>query len=278
MKIQLVSDATEAPALSRIPYTACPLCEGTAWLDILEQDCRRHPLHGGDLPPMLGWKGCETCGHLFTEGYFDAESAQRLAQRAQLVHLPGEGDIEAERRSAARLVHRVSELRGAIAGAWLDVGTGSGALVTTAAEFGYDTAGLDTNVAVVERLKAFGYEAGLAPIEELEGEDAFDVISFDGSLVRYPFPGQALAAAARLLRPGGVLFVSMPNVDSFSWKQLDARNENPFWSELSSFHNFSREHLYWLLRKQGFEPCDFAISERNQTGMEVCAALAEDLA
>jgi len=278
MKIRLVTDETEAPALARIPYSACPLCEGTTSVEVLQQDCRRHPLHGGDLPATLGWRGCESCGHLFAEGYFDAAAAQRLAARAEVVRLPGEGDIEAERRSAARLVHRISELRGSIEGAWLDVGTGSGALVTTAAEFGYDAAGLDTNVAVVERLKAFGYDAGLAPIESLEGEDAFDVISFDGSLVRFPFPGQALAAAARLLRPGGVVFVSMPNVDSFSWKQLDARNENPFWSELSSFHNFSREHLYWLLRQQGLAPVDFAVSERYPAGMEVCAVLAEDLA
>jgi hypothetical protein len=63
----------------------------------------------------------------------------------------------------------------------------------------------------------------------------------------------------------------MPNYNSPIWRELDAKNANPYWAELEHFHNFSRERLNKLLRENGFEPVHFGISERYRVCMEVIA-------
>jgi hypothetical protein len=68
-----------------------------------------------------------------------------------------------------------------------------------------------------------------------------------------------------------VLFVSMPNYDCMAWRLLDAGNANPYWGELEHFHNFSRARLSALLSEQGFEPVQYAVSERYRVCMEIIA-------
>ncbi|MCB9915439.1 MAG: class I SAM-dependent methyltransferase [Planctomycetes bacterium] len=270
MKIQLC-----APTLTRVPYTACPLCSGTAWIELRRDDCTSHPLYQPDLPATIGWLGCETCGHVFTEGWFDDEASARLMERANPLQLASAA-AEEHRITAARLVQRVSVVRGALGGRWLDVGFGNGALLTTAEEFGYEAVGLDLRGEGAAELQALGYDARLGSLADLDASERFDVISFADVLEHTPFPAETLTAAAAHLAPGGLLFVSMPNVDSYPWKVLDRKGANPYWTEIEHYHNFSREHLYWLLRRTGFEPCDYAVSERYRAGMEVIAVRLGD--
>jgi SAM-dependent methyltransferase len=276
MKIRLVDDSASPRPLPLPPgrhaYQACPLCQAPGWVRV------RVPGEDPDDGPAVGWRGCESCGHVHADAYLEPETALELALRSEHSRLPGEGDVDRARRAAGRIVHRASELRGSIGGAWLDVGSGDGSLVTTAAEFGYDSAALHPASPVVERLRLHGYEAGPIAIEELEGEDAFDVISLDGSLARHPFPHEAIGAAARLLRPGGLLFLSLTNLDSFTWRVLDEREANPHWSDPTRFHQFTRDGLYALLRHHGLEPVDYAVGERYPAEMEVFAVWSGETA
>jgi predicted SAM-dependent methyltransferase len=86
----------------------------------------------------------------------------------------------------------------------------------------------------------------------------------------------------RLLKPGGVLLVSMPNSESAVWLALDQQNLNPYWAEIEHRHNFSRRRLYALLEEGGFAPRAYAVSDRYRACMEVIAerlpAAAESLA
>lgn len=270
MKIQL-----SAPPAARTPYTACPLCEGEALVDVREDDCTRHPLYRPELPASMTWRGCETCGHIFTDGYFGAEAHAKLLEEANPSQLPGP-ETEGQRGLAAQVVRRVSEIRGELGGRWLDVGVGSGALLTTAEEFGYETVGLELRPQSALVLSEFGYDVRQLELGQLDPAERFDVISMADVLEHVAFPAQALSEARARLTPGGLLFVSMPNLDTFAWKWLDSTGQNPYWSELEHYHNFSREHLYWLLRRNGFEPCDYAVSARYRAGMEVIAVRSED--
>ena len=81
----------------------------------------------------------------------------------------------------------------------------------------------------------------------------------------------ALTAAYRLLGPQGVLFLSMPNMETIVWQMLDDQGANSYWRELAHYHNFSRARLYALLEEQGFSPLAYHISERNRACMEVIA-------
>jgi predicted SAM-dependent methyltransferase len=90
-------------------------------------------------------------------------------------------------------------------------------------------------------------------------------------LEHIPFPKLALAAARRLLEPGGIIFLSMPHYNCAAWRLLDSTNSNPYWAELEHFHNFSRKRLQSLLKEEGFEPLSYAVSERYRVCMELIA-------
>lgn len=276
MRINLVSGDSAATEIRRIPYGACPLCSGEEAVDIKEVDCSRHPSFKPGLPATIRWIGCKTCGHIFTEGYLDEAALERLFSAAHSSQLLG-ANTERDRPISGRIVERVSHLRGVLGGSWLDVGVGAGSLMTTAEEFGYETLGLDLRAETVQKLEELGYNARQHGVEGLEGEELFDVISMADVLEHMPFPAVVLQDVHRLLRPQGVVFLSMPNVDSFVWRHLEQAEQNPYWVEIEHFHNFSREHLYWLLRKCGFEPIDYSVSERYRAGMEVIAMRSADL-
>jgi len=265
MKIELVQTDR-----MRVRYELCPLCDGTELIDLLRGDCSKHPVYQPAFPAELLWRGCEHCGHVFTDGYLTDQALELLFSRSVPSQRTG-ADCERQRPISGRIVSRVSQVRGEVGGRWLDVGIGDGSLMTTAEEYGYDTVGLDLRRESVDSLAALGYDARCLKLEELEGEEEFDVVSLADSLEHMPFPVEVMKKVHALLRPDGVVFLSMPNLDTYVWKQLDAAGTNPYWGELEHYHNFSREHLYWLLRRTGFEPVHYGISERYRSGMEVIA-------
>jgi protein O-GlcNAc transferase len=178
-------------------------------------------------------------------------------------------EMERQRPVSARMVERVA--RYVQGGSWLDVGFGNGSLLFTAEEWGYVPAGLDLRKESVHALKQLGYEAHRVPIEELYDRERFNVVSMADGLEHMPFPKVALAAAHRLLRQGGVLFLSMPNMENMVWRLLHANKVNPYWGEIEHYHNFSRNRLYGLLREHRFQPVEYHISERYRVCMEVIA-------
>ncbi|MEM7517135.1 MAG: class I SAM-dependent methyltransferase, partial [Planctomycetota bacterium] len=240
------------------------------------EDATHHALHQSSLPSSVAWIGCDRCGHLFTDGYFDKDALRALLSKASTAPLSAL-EVEERRAHSAKIVDRVSQIRGSIEGRWLDVGTGRGSLMTTAAEFGYDAVGVDLLAARTEPLVEMGYDARSIAFEDFEDATGFDVISLDGTLAHMPFPRRALAHALKMMRPGGVIFISTPNVDTHAWKRMDAEAQNPYWSDLEHCHNFSRGHLYWLLGQMGFQPCHYMASSETPAGMEVCAWRSEDL-
>jgi SAM-dependent methyltransferase len=259
-------------AVTRIAFDACPLCGAEDAGEIKIASVRGHPLYDPALPGDIHWVSCDRCGHVFTDGYFDARGLEVLFSRAHRMQTPGV-DVERARGVAAKIVEDVGRLRERLGGRWLDVGFGDGALLTTAEEFGYDVVGLDLRTQSVERLRAMGFPAHVAEITSFEPEsrEKFDVISMADVLEHMPFPKPALARAHALLADDGLLFVSMPNRDSFAWKDLDARDANPYWAELEHLHNFGRRRLYALLEEMGFHPLRYGISQRYVACMEVVA-------
>ncbi|MGH6851447.1 MAG: hypothetical protein ACREDD_13535 [Methylocella sp.] len=86
-----------------------------------------------------------------------------------------------------------------------------------------------------------------------------------------PIPKEGLAAAQRLRRQGGVLFLSMPDMDNMAWRLLHANGVNPYWGENEHYRNFSRKRLYALPPEHGFRQAEYHIGERYRICMEVIA-------
>lgn len=214
----------------------------------------------------MTWLRCEDCSHVDADGYFSPEVMAIILENRTNVQQPGH-EFEQLRLISARMIGKVAQY--VESGSWLDVGFGNGPLLLTAAEWGFTSVGLDLRRSTVDAMRRLGIEAHCVDITALEGHERFSVISMADVLEHMPFPSRGLAAAHRLLRPDGILFVSMPNYNCPAWRLLDAANANPYWSELEHCHNFSRARLYALTREMGFEPIKYSVSERYRLCMEV---------
>jgi len=255
---------------ARVPYAGCPLCEAPDGVEVTVADCSAHALYKPSLPRTQRWLQCWKCGHLFVDGYFGPEALRILFSSTQPGQLPGH-DVEEQRYAWAHVLETVGALRPSPGGRWLDVGFGSGALLTTAAEFGYEVAGIDLREENVRLMRDAGYEAQAIELEDYRAAAPFDVVSMADVLEHMPFPKRALRRARELLGPGGLLFLSMPNADSFVWQASTRAGANPYWGEIEHYHNFGRQRLGALLEECGFEVLRYGVSLRYRMCMELIA-------
>jgi 2-polyprenyl-6-hydroxyphenyl methylase / 3-demethylubiquinone-9 3-methyltransferase len=101
----------------------------------------------------------------------------------------------------------------------LDVGCGGGLLCESLARAGAEVTGIDLAPGMIEVAKLHAAEGGLAIDYRVTGADellrespaGFDVVTCMEMLEHVPDPGAMIATLARLLCPGGALFVSTLN-------------------------------------------------------------------
>lgn len=178
---------------------ACPLCGGGVVDPFLEapdpvRPSRRHRA-----------SRCRTCGLVRTEAPPPAyeEAFYGIGRFKRL--LPGIG--AARRRAFAGLPP----------GRLLDVGSGDGAFVRLARADGWEALGFDP----------YAPAADLRTLDEADAAGPFDLVTFWQSLEHEDDPVTLLRRARGWLRPGGRIFVSLPNVDS-----PQARWGGPSWFHL----------------------------------------------
>lgn len=153
---------------------------------------------------------------------------------------------------AARLRGRLFEpLRDGSAGAVLDVGSGRGDLLRVLQRRGWTATGLEPSpdaARVAERLgvkTAVGNLAGAGLPQR-----AFDAVIFHHSLEHVTRPAAALGEVRGLLRPGGTVFIAVPNFASRS-----ARRRGESWWALDVPRHrthFTPQGLEGALRRAGF--------------------------
>ncbi len=262
--------AFDAPSYARISYQGCPLCDAAEAIERKVGDCSGHPLYKPELPRSQRWLECRACGHVYVDGYFGPEAVAVLFSATNAGQVPGY-EVENQRYLWSRVVEKVRGMDENGAGRWLDVGFGNGSLMTTAAEFGYRTVGIDLRTESVRLMNEYGFEAHAVDLDAYRCDEAFDVVSMTDVLERVPFPKRSLRRVRELLRPGGMLFVSMPNADAFVWQFLTRNDANPYWGEIEHYHNFGRARLEALLEECDFEPVHYGVSTRYRACMEVIA-------
>jgi protein O-GlcNAc transferase len=254
----------------RIPYAGCPLCDARDSIEVTVADCAGNESYKPPLPRMQRWLQCRACGHVFVDGYFSPEALKILFSGTLQAQRPGH-DIEGQRFAWASVLETVGALRASFGGRWLDVGFGSGALLTTAAEFGYEVAGIDLREENVRLMREAGYDVHAVELAAYRATAPFDVVSMADVLEHMPFPKRALHDARELLRPGGLLFLSMPNADAFVWQASTRAGTNPYWGEIQHYHNFGRRRLTALLEECGFAVLRYGVSFRYRMCMELIA-------
>jgi protein O-GlcNAc transferase len=272
----LTIDTEDATSL-RTPYEGCPICGGRETRELGVVDCRRHALWHAPLPETLRWLECTACHHQFTDSIYTEAGLRELFRKSHSNQLAG-GDLNGQRILWAPIVQRViqalpepSAVFGVNRLTWVDVGCGSGSLVFTAEEFGFEAVGLDLRAEVVERIRALGYKAYQKDLLSLTNIAPIHVISMADVLEHTPYPVSVLLHAHKLLDAQGVLFLSCPNRECVSWRAMNMEKTNPYWFEIEHYHNFSRRSLMWLLSHCGFRPVGYGVSTRYISCMEIVA-------
>ena len=167
---------------------------------------------------------------IYTAGYFLGD--ETAEGRSRLRGL--------KRASARRYLAEIARYRGPHGGRLLEVGCGTGDFLAEARAAGYDVAGVEVSAAAAaEALTAA--EGASVTVGELSAAafppGTFDVCVLWDVLEHARDPVELLRSVHAVLRPGGVVALATPSLDSWSARLLGRR-----WME------FKTEHLFYFDR------------------------------
>lgn len=179
------------------------------------------PLYGVPEAGIRQIRGCEHCGlgRLWPPMSESQKMEVTSASDAAALHRPPTGfKISLEHtHNASKALLRDWVLAEMPAGSEvLDIGCGGGRLVMELAQRGYKVTGLEPSpvAGVAEAAADVGGLILPTTLEEYDpGAEMFAGIIFSHVLEHLPRPDQALATAARLLEPGGRVFVEVPHLE-----------------------------------------------------------------
>jgi 2-polyprenyl-3-methyl-5-hydroxy-6-metoxy-1,4-benzoquinol methylase len=100
---------------------------------------------------------------------------------------------------------------------YLDIGCSTGFVVEAARAQGWDAVGIDLNPSAIEFGRSRGLDLRAVALEDSGfAAGSFDAVSLFDVLEHLIDPVPTLRACIRLLKPGGIVFVYVPNYDSAS--------------------------------------------------------------
>ena len=222
----------------------CPVC-GSADVAVYREGTDRELSHTALGPSRRDISAgrilrCRSCRVGFRAALPSEESLGRLYREFDTEAY--EGELPARFRTAARQLRIVS--RYVTPGRLLDVGCGSGVFLRCAVDAEWNVVGVEPGKAAHRSamallsgrgdvIRGLLQEVSLAP-------SSFDVVTLWDVLEHVPDPRSLMERATSLLKPGGYLFVNVPDLDSLPTRLLRAR-----WPLLLPEHliYFSRDSL-----------------------------------
>jgi 2-polyprenyl-3-methyl-5-hydroxy-6-metoxy-1,4-benzoquinol methylase len=144
-------------------------------------------------------------------------------------------------------------------GRMLDVGCSNGQFLDLAQRAGYTTDGVEFSTGVADFARQhFGLNVTNGDIHAVTAPDeSYDVITMFDVIEHVPDPLSDMAAAHRLLKPGGIFILSTPNIDGiYPRLSLKVAKLINYWQHPEPPHHlfqFSEKTLSAMLDKSGFD-------------------------
>lgn len=227
-------------------FERCPVCGADATKQLV------------DFPELV-FVRCDGCG-LFYKSQEEAGLRARIAKKYDAGYF-----VHGRAQYLKRWDHRVAKCTRQLlmclefapqARQVLDVGCSAGYVLAAAQRLGLHGTGIDIAAFSASLSKERGFDAATASLTELPFRDgSFDVVTAKHTLEHVRVPKQGAAEVARVLRPGGVAFIVVP--DSAYWRCGLAPRSGKYFrpAELGWQHHvyYSIENLSRLLRDAGLE-------------------------
>ncbi len=207
--------------------------------------------------PQYSYVHCTDCGYRRKDQLPTAAEEERLYEddyytdRGLVVGLQGQSALM--RGLIESRVRMLTELNGG-PGLLLDVGAGTGLFMEASLIAGWTAKGLDTSAAAVEiarRITRANVIRG--GIEDVPEDAKFDAITLWDVLEHLADPRANLVRIRQLLRTGGLVAISLPNVDGLKARALGTRWRY-FQREVGHISHFSTKTIALILRQAGFAP------------------------
>jgi SAM-dependent methyltransferase len=226
----------------------CPLCGSGSHAVLFEK-------HG------FTFVRCNECALVFVNPRVKAErllDEYRTAETNDLWFdvLTSERQLALDREKFSQILDLLEPFRGE--GRVLDVGCSLGLFLVLARERGWRGVGLELAPrALAHAREEYELEVLDVPLADAGFDTgAFDAVTLLSLLEHDPDPRALLDECARVLRPGGALYVIVPNVESLACRVL--REQARTFDGRNHLVYFSAATLTTLLARAGFQPVRIA--------------------
>ena len=153
----------------------------------------------------------------------------------------------------------------------LDIGCGNGDFLVNARVAGWQVSGVEPDLKAVNVARQRGINVTVGTIDVLDGQShCFDAITLSHVIEHVHEPRQLLQAIHRLLKPGGIVYIDTPNIESHG-AQLFKKN----WRGIETPRHlvlFNPNSLEQLLLASGFDEIKIERRADVQQGMYLSSA------
>ena len=232
-----------SPSCERPPVKACHICESVrVYYLFTTSDYRVVRCDNCGLVFLNPQPSNEELGKIYGANYFLGSDS---AEGRQAV-------TEIKQATASLYLSEIRRYRGPESGRLLEIGCGDGDFLVLAEADGWQVTGIEYSSAACEktrkRLKNGEVLCGELQSARLPAA-SFDLCAISDVLEHVRSPLDFLLEIHRVLKPGGILFVATPSIDSWS-----ARFMRQKWMEFKPEHltYFDRQTLQMALFRAGF--------------------------
>ncbi len=267
-------------------FTSCPICGAAAATVIADADDMRVEVERlwafqgrrlrVDTPvprlmdrivfsqrPPLRLVTCDACAHVYRNPWERRETLERAYHSAHSSSASLEQLYRTQRAACTAQARRLVATAGA-RGRGLEVGSYVGAFLSAMQRTGWSFEGVDISRDAVAFAAGHGLRVTHGDIDDVQPARPYDAVVVFNTFEQLYDTGAALRSAQRLLRPGGVLALRVPNGTFYRrWRARADGSFAPVAVRVLAHNNlltfpyrqaFSERSLSMLLDRAGFTP------------------------